>query len=85
MLAFFAVGRGCSSAANSSHPYENPPPLTNIVRIYGAGTACKYGPSNGGPTMTKLLLIQGANLVWLGKREPEIYGTTSAAELDVSC
>jgi 3-dehydroquinate dehydratase-2 len=33
-------------------------------------------------TMTRLLLIQGANLVWLGKREPEIYGRTSAAELD---
>ena len=32
--------------------------------------------------MTRLLLIQGANLVWLGKREPEIYGRTSAAELD---
>ena len=33
-------------------------------------------------TMAKLLLIQGANLVWLGKREPEIYGTTTPAELD---
>jgi 3-dehydroquinate dehydratase len=32
--------------------------------------------------MTKLLLIQGANMVWLGKREPEHYGTTTAAELD---
>lgn len=32
--------------------------------------------------MTRLLLIQGANMVWLGKREPEHYGTTTAAELD---
>ncbi|MDX2156218.1 MAG: type II 3-dehydroquinate dehydratase [Hyphomicrobiaceae bacterium] len=32
--------------------------------------------------MPKLLLIQGANLSWLGKREPEIYGKTTAAELD---
>lgn len=32
--------------------------------------------------MTKLLLIQGANMVWLGKREPEHYGTTTADELD---
>jgi 3-dehydroquinate dehydratase-2 len=32
--------------------------------------------------MTKLLLIQGANMVWLGKREPEHYGTTTAGELD---
>ncbi len=33
--------------------------------------------------MTKILLLQGANLVWLGKREPELYGTTNADELDV--
>ncbi len=32
--------------------------------------------------MAKILLIQGANLCWLGKREPEIYGTTSAADVD---
>jgi 3-dehydroquinate dehydratase II len=29
-----------------------------------------------------LLLIQGANMEYLGKRQPEIYGTTTAAELD---
>ena len=32
--------------------------------------------------MTKILFIQGANLCWLGKREPHIYGTTSAADVD---
>lgn len=32
--------------------------------------------------MKKILLLQGANLVWLGKREPELYGTTTADELD---
>ncbi|MCZ6472395.1 MAG: 3-dehydroquinate dehydratase [SAR324 cluster bacterium] len=32
--------------------------------------------------MTSILLIQGANMAYLGKREPELYGTTSAAELD---
>lgn len=30
----------------------------------------------------KLLLIQGANMEWLGRRQPEVYGTTTAAELD---
>ena len=30
----------------------------------------------------RILLIQGANMEWLGHREPEIYGTTTAAELD---
>ncbi len=32
--------------------------------------------------MTALLLIQGANMAWLGRREPELYGTATAAELD---
>lgn len=32
--------------------------------------------------MARLLLIQGANMEWLGKRQPELYGTTTAAELD---
>jgi 3-dehydroquinate dehydratase II len=30
----------------------------------------------------KLLLIQGANMEYLGKRQPEFYGHTTAAELD---
>ena len=30
----------------------------------------------------KILLIQGANMAYLGKREPEIYGTTTAAQLE---
>lgn len=34
------------------------------------------------PKMPKILLIQGPNMSYLGKRQPEIYGTTTAAELD---
>ncbi len=30
----------------------------------------------------KVLLLQGANMEALGRREPELYGTISAAELD---
>jgi 3-dehydroquinate dehydratase-2 len=30
----------------------------------------------------KLLLIQGANMEYLGRRQPELYGTTTARELD---
>jgi len=30
----------------------------------------------------KILLIQGPNMAYLGQRQPEIYGTTTAAELD---
>ena len=32
--------------------------------------------------MPKILLIQGPNMSYLGRRQPEIYGRTSAAELD---
>ena len=32
--------------------------------------------------MAKILLVQGANLTFLGRREPAIYGTTTPAELD---
>jgi 3-dehydroquinate dehydratase II len=32
--------------------------------------------------MWRILLIQGANMVHLGKREPEFYGSTTASELD---
>ncbi len=34
--------------------------------------------------MIKILLVQGANLTFLGRREPAIYGTTTAAELDAT-
>jgi 3-dehydroquinate dehydratase-2 len=33
--------------------------------------------------MAKILLIQGSNMSLLGIRQPEIYGSTTAAELDV--
>ena len=32
--------------------------------------------------MPKLLLIQGPNMSYLGRRQPEIYGTTTAKQLD---
>ena len=32
--------------------------------------------------MWRVLLIQGGNMNHLGKRQPELYGTTTAAELD---
>src|SRR3954463_46428 len=36
---------------------------------------------NGGP-MREILLIQGPNMSYLGRRQPEIYGRTTAAQLD---
>src|SRR5690606_36737348 len=35
-----------------------------------------------GCAMLKILLIQGPNMSYLGRRQPELYGTTTAAELD---
>lgn len=32
--------------------------------------------------MTRILLLQGPNMSFLGRRQPELYGTTTAAELD---
>src|SRR5215470_8642029 len=32
--------------------------------------------------MRRILLLQGANMSYLGHRQPEIYGTVSAAQLD---
>jgi 3-dehydroquinate dehydratase-2 len=32
--------------------------------------------------MESILLVQGANMSFLGRRQPEIYGTTTATELD---
>jgi 3-dehydroquinate dehydratase-2 len=32
--------------------------------------------------MPKILVLQGANMSFLGRRQPELYGTTTAAELD---
>ena len=32
--------------------------------------------------MPNILLIQGPNMSYLGRRQPELYGTTTAAELD---
>ena len=34
--------------------------------------------------MPKILLLQGANLTFLGRREPEIYGSTTPSELDAT-
>jgi len=30
----------------------------------------------------RILLIQGANMNWLGRRQPELYGTVTAADLE---
>jgi 3-dehydroquinate dehydratase-2 len=39
-------------------------------------------PLRDGSEMTKLLVLQGPNMSYLGRRQPELYGMTTAAELD---
>ena len=43
---------------------------------------CMVRPRTDDDDMTKLLVMQGANMAYLGRRQPELYGTTTAAELD---
>lgn len=33
----------------------------------------------------RILLLQGPNMNWLGRRQPELYGRTTATELDALC
>ena len=52
------------------------------------GNAPSYALPGNAPTegtqskRFKILVLQGANLAYLGRREPELYGKTTAAELD---
>src|SRR5215831_19993544 len=60
---------------------------SQLERVYqakaNAQSVCVFGRrSNARRCSMKILLVQGANMSYLGKREPEIYGTTTAAELD---
>ena len=48
--------------------------------MMGSGSA--QTSQTASPRQPKILVLQGANLSYLGRREPELYGTTSAAEMD---
>ena len=52
-----------------------PHPPQRVIKTQGSSTG-KEG------VVAKILLIQGANLTFLGRREPQIYGSTTPAELD---
>jgi 3-dehydroquinate dehydratase II len=62
------------SSSASSQDRGNAPRTTEL-----AGKA----PASGSQSKRfKILVLQGANLAYLGRREPELYGKTTAAELD---
>src|SRR5207248_1767467 len=54
-------------------PRHEPSPDARELRAMGSAARGE---------MTRILLVQGANLTFLGRREPAIYGTTTPAELD---
>jgi 3-dehydroquinate dehydratase-2 len=62
-----------SGAGRAPGPFRHNWPRRAINRL---------SPTRPPATMPKILLIQGPNLSYLGRRQPEIYGRTSAAELD---
>jgi 3-dehydroquinate dehydratase-2 len=83
-LALLAVTwpvRGDASSASitsiSSQEAGDTAPTATLVRA--ATATADQTPS---ARRLKILLLQGANLSYLGRREPELYGATSAAELD---
>jgi 3-dehydroquinate dehydratase-2 len=47
-------------------------------------TVLLLAPSLEGPSMRKILLLQGANMAFVGRRQPELYGKTTAKELDAA-
>ncbi|GEM_PF-91852 len=54
--------------------------LPATVKAASASAGRRKAPSPTG--RRRILLIQGPNMGYLGKREPELYGSTTAAELD---
>src|SRR5262249_46137348 len=71
-------GYGASPIAASAVTQETRP--STPPALPGGATAKAANPPSS--RRFKIILVQGANLSYLGRREPELYGTTSAAELD---
>ena len=54
--------------------------MTGATRKTAAGRTA--APRRRRANRPRILLLQGANMTYLGKRQPELYGTTTRAELD---
>lgn len=50
--------------------------------FFAMGTVSAQSNAKTTTHKPKILLIQGSNMTYLGKREPEHYGSTTAAQLD---
>lgn len=84
VLALFAVTwPACADPSSapiaSKSPSEAGNTAASVAPVRAAAATANQTPS---ARRLKLLLVQGANLSYLGRREPELYGTTSAADLD---
>ena len=56
--------------------------LFSLLCLFFLGTTAASAQVKTVTKPVKILLIQGANMTYLGKREPEHYGSTTAAQLD---
>ena len=79
LVGFFGAGVHADSTSMHLGAIQDNGQLSAFPELRVASASTVKTPS---PKRPKILLIQGANLSYLGRREPELYGTTSAAELD---
>jgi 3-dehydroquinate dehydratase-2 len=78
-MGWSAGGPGSTASMASASPQEVLRP-SSAAGLPEAATARSERPPSA--RRFKILLLQGANLSYLGRREPELYGKTSAVELD---
>jgi 3-dehydroquinate dehydratase II len=74
-------------SANVGGSHASIASISSLLSVQSAAAAAPLGTASTTVQTRvtkrfKILLVQGANLSYLGRREPELYGTTSAAELD---
>src|SRR6478752_59602 len=70
-----------ASPSRPASAHDNVTPAACATAVCAQGAVQFDGKLFYGRAM-KLLLIQGANMEYLGRRQPELYGTTTARELD---